>query len=123
MERERESAIKERAIKGKEEWKKRSDDGAGRGGGLKDGYGRINLNCQDLIRGKYSLRASPPLTTNTGLISLFLTHTLGLSPRILKGILLLLSGYRCFVSENVQLMLFPLISHDPMSDVGLVCIP
>lgn len=33
MERERERAIKERAIKGKEEWKKRSDDGAGGGGG------------------------------------------------------------------------------------------
>lgn len=27
------------------------------------------------------------------------------------------------MSENVRLVLFPLISHDPMSDVGLVCIP
>lgn len=75
--------MKGRAIKGKEERKKRSQDGAG--GGLREGCGGIKRHCQDLI-GKYSLRASPPLTTNTGLITHTHTHT-----HVLK-----------FISENMK---------------------
>lgn len=64
---------KEGAIKG---------GGGGRGEATGDrGGGGINFSCQDLIRGKYSLRAPPPLPSTARLItqprtfSLSHTHT------------------------------------------------